>query len=155
MRSTIGVGAVSLLLLAGCNNPTKNLEIFQADLSPANEVPAHGTAANGTAGFVWDGTTMTYSLQVDDITNITASHIHTGVSGANGPVRVTLYKGPVTSTTDTEILAEGSFTQTDNNQISMNDLLAAMRSGGAYVNVHTSAFPGGEMRGQVRVVNHD
>jgi hypothetical protein len=53
------------------------------------------------------------------------------------------------STSDKRILAEGTFTAADVSGISYADLLAAIRAGNAYVNVHTTLFPGGEIRGQL------
>jgi hypothetical protein len=152
MRGTIGAGALCLLLFTGCNDATKNLEVFQADLNTTNEVPPRGTGANGAAGFTWDGTTMSFTLQVDDIASVTQAHIHSGAAGVNGPVRVFLYRpGALVSASDTTILSSGSFTAKDVS-IPIDTLLAEMRAGTAYVNVHTSAFPGGEMRGQVRLL---
>jgi hypothetical protein len=157
MRGTIGAGALCLLLFTGCNDATKNLEVFQADLNTTNEVPARGTGANGAAGFTWDGTTMSFTLQIDDIASVTQAHIHSGAAGVNGPVRVFLFRpatpGAFVSASDTAILSSGSFTAADVSTISIDTLLAEMRAGTAYVNVHTSAFPGGEMRGQVRLLS--
>jgi hypothetical protein len=41
------------------------------------------------------------------------------------------------------------------NGISYDELLNAMRTGNAYVNVHTAQFPSGEMRGQIRLASVD
>ena len=49
-------------------------------------------------------------------------------------------------------LVEGSFTAADVTGISFEELLAEMQAGTAYVNVHTTQFPGGEMRGQTQLV---
>ena len=51
------------------------------------------------------------------------------------------------------ILAEGTFTAANVTGISFADLLAAIRAGNTYVNVHTTAFPGGEIRGQLARAN--
>jgi hypothetical protein len=50
-------------------------------------------------------------------------------------------------------LATGSFTATDGNQITMDSLLLLMRNGNAYVNVHTTENPNGEIRGKVSPQN--
>ena len=132
-----------------------------------NEVPSRDTPAQGQASFHLsaDGTTMTYRLTVANISNVVASHIHIAAAGVNGPIVVFLFGnapaggGPVNG-----VLAEGSFTAADFINIlaghSMSDLIAALQSGGAYVNVHTNDgvgatntgpgdFPGGEIRDQV------
>jgi hypothetical protein len=154
MRGSIWRAAVGVTLglyAGGCNDPTKGQTIFQAQLSGANEVPARASSGSGAAGFTLDGNTVHYSLEVEGLGNITMSHIHVGAVGANGPVKVFLFKGGPTSTVN-GVLAQGSFTSTDLIGITFDDLLNAMRSGNAYVNVHTTVYPGGEIRGQVSLV---
>jgi hypothetical protein len=78
-----------------------------------------------------------------------AAHIHCGVTGENGLVGVTLFAGPMGS----KDKVMGSFTGPDPNNgcewEDLADVLDAMASGGAYVNVHTENHGGGEIRGQV------
>jgi hypothetical protein len=141
------------LLGSACEDATEGQEIFTTTLSGSNEVPVRNSGGNGFAQVIIDGDRVHYALQVDDIDNVTAAHIHTGVSGANGPVRVTFFPNDQfpqrISVSDTTVIAEGTFTSANVSGISYSDLLAAIRSGGAYVNVHTTAFPGGEIRGQL------
>lgn len=143
----------------GCDKGTDGMEVFESVLSPQNEVPARSTAANGRAQYVTDGTTVHYTIEVDDITNITAAHIHSAAAGVNGPIRVFFYgsgspnPGGAVSFTDKSILVSGSFNASNVTGVSFADLLNQMRNGTAYTNVHTSAFPGGEMRGQIQSVN--
>jgi CHRD domain-containing protein len=152
---------LAVLLAAGlaagaCEDATEGQEIFTATLSGSNEVPARSTGGNGMSQIIIDGDRVHYSVEIDDITNVFAAHIHTGVSGANGPVRVTFFntaQSTALTVTDKHILAEGTFTAADVSGISFADLLAAIRSGGTYVNVHTTQFPGGEIRGQVSRAN--
>ncbi|PYQ15311.1 MAG: hypothetical protein DMF80_09580 [Acidobacteria bacterium] len=157
-------GAVCGLLgfvSGGCNKGTEGMEVFEATLAPGNETPPHSTAANGRVQFVSDGTTVSYSIEVDDITSVIAAHIHSGAAGVNGPIRIGFFGsntlnpgGPITFT-DRGILAQGSFTAANVNGVSFAELLNQMRNGQAYFNVHTTAFPGGEMRGQIQLVNVD
>jgi len=146
---------------AGCDKGTDDAEVFQATLSGANEVPARSTAGLGEAGLTFDGTTVRFAIEVDDIADITQAHIHSGAAGVNGPVRVFLFPPPPAtsatnnpfSTSDRRILSEGSFTASDVGGVTFDELLAQMRAGTAYVNVHTRTFPGGEIRGQLRLLN--
>src|SRR5262245_9711211 len=118
MRASVKVaGALALALgLAGlgCNDATDGLEVFRADMSPANENPARNARATGTAGFTFDGTTVRYSVEVDDLDRTFMGHIHSGGSTTNGPVRVWLFPvganapGPEVSVSDKRVLAEGS-----------------------------------------------
>jgi CHRD domain len=165
MRASVKVaGALALALgLAGwgCNDATEGLEVFRADLSGSNEVPARNTAATGTAGFTFDGTTVRYSVEVDDLSQTFMGHIHSAPAGTNGSVRVWLWpsttpgQGPAVSFTDKTVIAEGSFTAANVTGISFDALLNEMRAGNAYVNFHSTTYPGGEIRGQVHLVDVD
>lgn len=163
MRRFAWMGLVALAGLGSvsCNNALEGKEAFIATLSGAEEVPARGTGANGTAQFFIEGTQITYAIEVDDITSITASHIHTAAPGVNGPVRLFLYPSPPNTTapqvtvTDKHILVQATVDASSINGVTFEALKDAMRSGNAYVNVHTTQFPGGEMRGVIRPLNVD
>ena len=156
------VWPLAVLLAAGlaasaCEEATEDQEIFTTTLSGSNEVPVRSTGASGFSQVIIDGNQVHYAIEVDDIENVTAAHIHTGASGANGPVRVTFFPNNLhpqrLSVTEKTILADGTFTSSDVSGISYADLLAAIRNGTAYVNVHTTTFPGGEIRGQLSRAN--
>jgi hypothetical protein len=155
-RYAWAVVAASALSGVSCNDALEDREVFQAILSGAEEVPPRPTAANGTAQIYIDGDLISYSIEVDDINNITAAHIHSGAPGVNGPIRLFLYpvqQGttvPQVSTTDKGILVEATVPSSNVNGVTYQELLNQMRSGAAYVNVHSTQFPGGEMRGTVR-----
>jgi hypothetical protein len=132
---------------------------FHATASGREEVPPNDSRGRGTATFELsdDGTSLTYRLIVANLEDVTQSHIHIAPAGVNGPVVVFLFGFVAGGVTQNGVLAEGTITQA--NLIArpaigfggtMAELLAAMRSGNAYVNVHTVALPGGEVRGQVR-----
>lgn len=112
-----------------------------------------------------DGEELLCKLNVANIENVVAAHIHLGKPEESGPVVAFLYgnepagggpiDGRIATTTVTEddlvnTLADGT----------MDDLMAAIRAGNAYVNVHTNDgvapantgpgdFPGGEVRGNL------
>jgi hypothetical protein len=153
--------AFSILLVAGlaavgCNDATKDVSIYQAGLSGAGEFPPRSSAADGAMGFNVEGSTVHYSIEVHGITGVIGAHIHSGAAGSNGPIAIALYPGPGVNFSSTPtngvdgILIEGSFTAADVVGVSFDELLSEMRAGTAYANVHTTAFPGGEIRGQVR-----
>lgn len=139
------------LALGACEDATEDQEIFNTTLAGSNEVPTRSTAGNGFSQIIIDGDRVHWSVEIDDINNVILAHIHTAAAGVNGPVRVTFFQQPTSpvSTTDKRILAEGTFTAADVSGISYADLLAAIRAGNTYVNVHTTQFPGGEIRGQL------
>jgi hypothetical protein len=121
------------------------------------------TPATGTATLSVAGGQITYTINVTNLQNAVLGHIHLAATGVNGPVRLNLCgtgapEPPCTS--GTGVLATGTNgTTVGTPAITFEELLDAMRTGGAYVNAHTSAAgctpgepgcnPGGEIRGQV------
>ena len=155
----LGLLALAPAALAGDN--------FVATLSGDQEVPPRDTQAVGVATFKLreDGTALAFKVNVANIDNAFAAHIHCGAVGINGPVGVTLFMGTPAGGRVNGTLAQGTITAPDpGNACGWTDLaavLAAMGSGDTYVNVHTNDgvappntgpgdFPGGEIRGQVR-----
>jgi hypothetical protein len=127
---------------------------FAAQLSGDEEVPPRDTNARGAAIFMLseDGTALQYTLIVANIDNVMASHIHIAPAGVNGPIVAFLFSGGPTDRVD-GVLAQGTITSDDLigqlAGMTIDDLVAAINSGNAYVNVHTTEFPGGEIRGQI------
>jgi hypothetical protein len=130
---------------------------FRATLEVENEVPpvTVPSDASGSAFFDVQGGSVAFQVEVEDITNVTFAHIHVGPAGVAGPFIVFLFRGaPATGDVDGQ-LVEGSFTADSilgvggNPPISLDSLLVLMRNGNAYVNVHTTANPLGEIRGQI------
>jgi hypothetical protein len=99
------------------------------------------------------GAQITYTVNVTNLSNAVVAHIHIAPAGENGPVRLNLCgtgDPQPACTSGTAVLATGTNgTIVGTPAITFDSLLSAMRTGGAYVNVHTSANPGGEIRGQV------
>jgi hypothetical protein len=112
-------------------------------LSGLNESPAVSTTATGAGSVVLDATNMqmTYRLSASNIVSVTAAHIHRGAAGSNGPVVVNLLGATALSSGG---VLSGTLPTTP-------DILNELMSGGLYFNVHTTANPGGEIRGQLEV----
>lgn len=161
------IGAVAVVALAagifGCSKASDNSEIFVADLSGNNEVPAVGTAASGTCGLQVEGQRVLFSVETHNLSNVVGAHIHVGPSGVNGPIRVVfipfpgspaaLLTTPIAS--PGSVLTSGSFGPSEVAVLSYDQLLSEIRSGNAYCNIHTTAFRSGEIRGQFRQVRTD
>ena len=133
----------------------KNVQSFKAHLSGDQEAPNPvDTEATGQTNFKLskDRSMLSYKLIVSNIENVAAAHIHIGERGKNGPVVVTLYSGLIEGRTS-GVLAEGSITDADIKDKSLEELYNIMLAEGAYVNVHTSQNPGGEIRGQISANN--
>lgn len=85
------------------------------------------------------------------------AHIHIAPAGQEGPVAVWLYPShPPAAMKNGEftgVLARGSITAADLQGPlkgkTIADLVDDIKAGNAYVNVHTKANPGGEIRGQI------
>jgi 5'-nucleotidase/UDP-sugar diphosphatase len=127
---------------------------FYAALSGANETTPVTTDASGAAGFALSGDqkSLDYVVIAHDLVDATGAHIHTGAAGTNGPVVATLF-GPHTGLDVDGELRRGTITEADLASGTMADLIAALRDGTAYVNVHTTANPSGEIRGQVEALD--
>jgi hypothetical protein len=95
---------------------------------------------------------LRFELGVRNINAATMAHIHAGGAEAAGPVMVFLFNGPTTGTNFTGILSSAEITRASafNAPFNLDSVLTRMRNGTAYVNVHTSANPGGEIRGQIQ-----
>lgn len=131
-------------------------------LTGAAERPTpNDSQAQGQANFKVsdDGSEIHFKLMVANIENVTQAHIHCCASSeATAGIVVWLYPSAPPSRLipgrSQGVLAEGVITQASlvgslANQ-SLSVLLDRIQSGLAYVNVHTSQFPPGEIRGQVQ-----
>jgi hypothetical protein len=146
--AVLAVGAV-LVVLAPSAWAADN---FQAPMSGGEEVPEVETQATGVAKFKVREAGLAFKVNVANIENVFAAHIHCGAAGTNGSVGVTLFMGEPVSVSGT--LAEGVITEPDPGNLcgwaDLDDVLAAMENGETYANVHTSANAGGEIRGQIK-----
>lgn len=122
---------------------------FTAQLDSSQEIPAPTGSVPGTGTFSMtmgtDGQ-ITYAGTVDGLSGaITAAHFHDGAVGVAG--------GVVKSISFAGTTASGTWSNSDVTQPLTDKLLRDLIKGRLYVNVHTSANPGGEIRGQVLVNN--
>lgn len=156
MRRFPRTAALLCLLCAaialGCSDESTQLTLAAAPLSGANADPPNTSTANGAARIEVDTNVAQFSVELHAITEVTAAHIHSGAAGSSGPVRVNLFAGPTTGAVD-GMLAQGSFGSGDVQGISFDELINEVRGGMAYVDVHTTGFPDGEVRAQLQVVN--
>ena len=127
----------AVIALAGCSGmmTTKRVEVV---LSGAEQVPQVMTAATGSGIFVVDAERgVSGSITVSGLAP-TAAHIHTGARGANGGVAIGLVK---TSENTWSVPAGAKFSDAQ---------YQAFLARETYVNVHTAANKGGEIRAQLR-----
>ena len=154
--------AAILLILgvtaAGLINSASAQQKLTIKLSGSNEAPAINTAGTGVAIFQLspDGKSLNYRLDLTKMNGVMGAHIHSGKQGENGPVLAGLFNaamsGPPTGAVNGQ-LSRGTITSADlqgplaGKHIS--DLVKLLKTGGAYINVHTSKNQDGEIRGQV------
>lgn len=147
--------ALSVLpLAAGATTTT-----YAINLSGLQEVPANGSAAAGsfqlTVNDVAD--TLTFALAAFNLSGApTASHIHFAPAGSNGGIAYDLLgnadsSGPVMIG---PFAVPGSFGYVGSNKPAGGSLADMINAApwNYYVNLHSQAFPGGEIRGQLAPV---
>lgn len=124
--------------IANSGNDTTNngTTIFKATLKGSSEVPPNQSTASGNC-------TLTYNNAAKDFTAVTSysgitpsmGHIHIGIVGQNGPVVF-----PFTNLASPITFNSGTLT---------SEQISDLFNGSLYVNLHTTAYPGGEIRGQL------
>ncbi len=97
--------------------------------------------------------TLTYTVRVFNLpSGVSASHIHVGAEKTAGPVVVN-FDPPVPASNDFAFTGVVKFSEfllrPDQGIRSSEDMVQAILGGNSYVNVHSSANPGGEIRGQL------
>jgi CHRD domain len=143
MKIRFGILIVSLVFcfLAACNKddeptPPNPNTTFVAALTGANEVPANASPVTGTAVLTFNNNTKIFTLTVlHNVSAPTNGHIHKGAAGVNGSVVFTL----------PNLTSPIAYTSVALDAAQEADLKANLY----YVNIHTAAFPNGEIRGQL------
>ena len=132
--------AVAVLALAGFSS-LATAQDAQVTLSGAQEVPAVGTSAAGSSTISVSPDQSVNGSVTTSVMAGTMAHIHTAAAGQNGPVIIPLTKSgentwsvpPGTKLTDAQY--------------------DSFKAGNLYVNVHSAAHPGGEVRAQLKMTD--
>lgn len=126
-----------LVALAFSNVAWAEAMRIEVTLSGDHEVPAVETAGSGMGVIeIGEDRSVSGSVTTSDVPG-TMAHIHEAAADANGPVVIPLEQ----SDEDTWSVPEG--TQLTDTQYD------SLKEGNLYINVHTEANPGGEVRGQL------
>jgi len=142
MKKAAAIG-VAAFALASCATYSDNMPSWMpgssavsVKLSGSEEVPPASTSAAGSGSIrVGEDGAVSGSVSTTGVQG-TAAHIHQGAKGMNGPVIV-----PLTKSGDT-------YTVPANAKLNASQL-QAFKAGNLYVNVHSNAYKGGEVRGQL------
>ena len=142
-RFALGTLAAAAFAISGCSmmgmSDTKmSGNMMTVPMSAANEVPPNASGATGTAKIDLDGNVLKWTVTYSGTTGpVTAGHFHgPAMAGANAGV-VVPFPGPISS----PITGTATLTAAQ---------VADLKAGLWYVNLHTAANPGGELRGQVK-----
>jgi hypothetical protein len=154
--STLALGLIAAVAVAaiatscGSDSTAPTNKTYVATMLPANEIPPKTTTGTGITTFVDNGTEIDWTMSLTGMTGVFASHIHLGSATVSGPVIFNLFVPNGTNTaTLNGVVGSGSITNANNVNISLDSLRVLFNNGNAYVNVHTTANGGGEIRGQI------
>jgi hypothetical protein len=140
MRRMLQIATLVVAGMAIAGYASAETKTFHAKLMGKDEVPANNTTGSGTATVTLDTATktITWDVTYSGLTgDALMAHIHgPAAPGANAGVEVDLGKGGVKSP------ITGKATLTDAQ-------IADLEAGKTYINVHTAANKGGEIRGQL------
>jgi CHRD domain len=133
------MAVIAAFALAGCASMPDWMPgsgAVRVKLTGAEEVPPVSTAAKGSGSFrIADDGSVSGSVTTEGVAS-TMAHIHFGAKGKNGPVIV-----PLSKNGDTYSVPEGR---------KLTDAqMKAFKDGDLYVNVHSAAHKGGEIRAQI------
>jgi len=148
--------SIAALGVTACSSDPQ--EKYVAELRSTNEVPANASAAAGRVVLLVsrDASYAEYSVEQGGLSGgIRGGHFHRAAAGVNGPIVLSFFfdastgaaiNTPTPGTTDLEL--SGSIGRTIN-KTQLDTILADLRAGNLYANIHTPSFPGGEIRGQL------
>lgn len=134
--------ASALLTLAGCSDSDTpavdtNIASFAVLADAGQEIPTNDSAATATGTLTLDQTTLALSGSVTVTgTDATAAHIHEGAAGTNGGVII-------------ELVVDGATISVPAGTSLAADQMESMLNGDYYINIHSAAFLGGEIRDQL------
>ncbi|HKE44887.1 MAG TPA: CHRD domain-containing protein [Steroidobacteraceae bacterium] len=164
--ATIGIAAGAAFGDNKDDNKHHRQEIVRATLVGFNEVPTLSSPASGRFKAVIDedAGTISWELSYTGLPGVTQSHIHFGRRAINGGVMVFFCSNLGNGPAGTQACPDGEATLSGTIQVAdmvggaaaqgiaagdFAEMLAAIRSGSTYANVHSATYPGGEIRGQV------
>ena len=170
MRSRVLISAFALALtgaITSCEDEITSVgeglnetADWRADLDASQETAAPNlTGASNPAGRAWfidNGNELTYYMEWSGLTsNVTGAHIHRAPVGESGNIIVPLTvvartSGTVAGFIDMTVSDVAVGTGTGTETVSPDSLRTLLNNGNAYVNIHTTTNPGGEIRGQIR-----
>lgn len=156
MRRATWIAAAMLLIVGTASVADAQTIRLRADLTGGNETPAPGvlTGSYGVADVTVNLATLTVSWSID-VFNMPSgtnnAHFHVGNPGIAGPTVINI---PFPNNISNDYNLSGSATSAnalrpDQGIRSWEDAIQAIVGGAMYINIHSAANPGGEIRGQL------
>ena len=146
LASIVFVAATPLAASAGHRSE------FETRLDPGQETQDVVSDGEGRAEFDLRRDKVRFELKWRDLTSSAVmAHIHCAAEGVDGPVGVTLFAETKRADGRVKGWFGGPDAANSCGWATLGDVLGAMASGNAYVNVHTTNFPAGEIRGQIEI----
>ncbi|MFA7439874.1 MAG: CHRD domain-containing protein [Sphingomonadaceae bacterium] len=170
MRRAFSISTATIITLLLASSAQAAIHLFGTELRGDNEVPPVATPATGEVLLTLDDIANTLRIQATFsglVGTTTVAHIHCcTLPGANAGVATTLPTFPgfpagvssgsydqTFSLLDSGFYSPAFFTTNGSTEASaMNVFVSALNNGTSYFNIHTSQYPGGEIRGQISVV---
>lgn len=145
MKRHLGLVAVAIFSMGlfsctsdddGTVNTSPGTTTFKAVLNGSNEVPPNASMATGSSTLTFDNTTKIFTLTTTFTgMTLTDAHVHKGAVGVSGPAVFPL----------TDLTSPITYTSAPLDASQEADLKKNMY----YINLHTAAYPDGEIRGQL------
>ncbi|MDB4898945.1 MAG: domain containing protein [Gemmatimonadetes bacterium] len=148
------LGATALAAGCGSDVTAPAPVVYTATLSATNErqaTPVNSTATGISTLTLRGNDSLDFTVMVTGLTAAAiASHIHVGDASVSGPIvnGFVINSGVTTGTVAAGTIILSKLVPAAS-QISGDSLRVLLNNGNAYVNVHTSTFGAGEIRGQV------
>ena len=134
--------STGIAAITGCAQMEQKMRMemptMSVPLSASQEVPQNSSNGRGTAKIDLDGSRLKWTIEYSGLSGpVTAGHIHgPAMMGANAGVVI-----PFTGSMASPIVGSAEVTAAQ---------IADMKAGMYYINLHTAANPGGEIRGQIK-----
>jgi len=167
----IGIVLLASLSIRASAAPPEARNFQAQHMTGDGEVPPRVTPAHGVAVFNLspDETQLRYNVVVSRMQNVVGGHIHRGTPGVNGPIIFPFFSAAPGGGEQNGVLVKGTLVRGNplpttlpglTHEDRFDALIALMRSGNTYVNIHSNDgvpptntgpgdFPGGEIRAQV------
>jgi hypothetical protein len=162
---TVPLALLALWALSGATLADDSANTVRTNINGFQEVPPKLTDGHGTLTLHLKGDSIDYSLTYSGFkTPVLFAHLHFAQKAVNGGIFTFLCSGmgkpdcPPFGTVTGTIKAADIVSPVPDQNLAKGDFAGAVRiirSGNAYVNVHTEQFPAGEIRGQIRATQTD